>query len=125
MRNGAPGVRIEPLKPLPLMPDVPHARLHLESAHCERLAGDGWDAYVKPFRSIEDLANRRPGLVKPALTSRDIAGLEAIPAAPRRAFGRLAAAVERSFFGGRAADAAAFAATRADYEAFAFAESWR
>ncbi|MNP43826.1 hypothetical protein D3C76_1376700 [compost metagenome] len=22
---------------------------------CERLAGDGWDAYVKPFRSLEDL----------------------------------------------------------------------
>ncbi|BAN50397.1 acyl-CoA dehydrogenase family protein [Metapseudomonas resinovorans] len=55
VRNGDPGVRIETLKPLPLMPDVPHARLHLEAAHCERLAGDGWDAYVKPFRSIEDL----------------------------------------------------------------------
>lgn len=55
VRNGAPGVHIEQLKPLPLMPDVPHARLHLEGAHCERLAGDGWDAYVKPFRSIEDL----------------------------------------------------------------------
>ncbi|MDH4584707.1 acyl-CoA dehydrogenase [Pseudomonas sp. BN415] len=55
VRNGAPGVRVEQLKPLPLMPDIPHARLHLEAAHCERLAGDGWDAYVKPFRSIEDL----------------------------------------------------------------------
>ncbi len=55
VRNGAPGVQVEQLKPLPLMPDVPHARLHLEGAHCERLAGDGWDAYVKPFRSIEDL----------------------------------------------------------------------
>ncbi|WP_044873641.1 acyl-CoA dehydrogenase family protein [Pseudomonas sp. LFM046] len=55
VRNGDPGVRVENLKPLPLMPDVPHARLHLEGAHCERLAGDGWDAYVKPFRSIEDL----------------------------------------------------------------------
>lgn len=55
VRNGDPGVRIETLKPLPLMPDIPHARLHLDGAHCERLAGDGWDAYVKPFRSIEDL----------------------------------------------------------------------
>src|SRR5262245_9226843 len=55
VRNGDPAVRIENLKPLPLMPDVPHARLHLQGAHCERLAGDGWDAYVKPFRSIEDL----------------------------------------------------------------------
>lgn len=53
--RGAPGVRIEALPSLPLMPDIGHARLHLEQAHCELLAGDGWDAYVKPFRSIEDL----------------------------------------------------------------------
>ncbi|MBB1521277.1 acyl-CoA dehydrogenase middle domain-containing protein [Aquipseudomonas guryensis] len=55
VRNGAPGVCIETLPALPLMPDVSHGRLHLEHAHCERLPGDGWDAYVKPFRSIEDL----------------------------------------------------------------------
>lgn len=54
VRNGDPGVRIEPLPSLPLMPDIGHARLHLQDAHCERLAGDGWDDYVKPFRSIED-----------------------------------------------------------------------
>jgi hypothetical protein len=53
--RGAPGVRIEPLPSLSLMPDIGHARLLLEQAHCELLAGDGWDAYVKPFRSIEDL----------------------------------------------------------------------
>ncbi|NQD96396.1 acyl-CoA dehydrogenase, partial [Pseudomonas sp. CrR25] len=53
--NGAPGVRIEPLPALPMMPDIGHARLHLDGAHCERLAGDGWADYVKPFRSIEDL----------------------------------------------------------------------
>ncbi|MHA6193275.1 acyl-CoA dehydrogenase middle domain-containing protein [Pseudomonas wadenswilerensis] len=52
---GEPGVRLEPLPALPLMPEVGHARLHLEQALCERLAGDGWDAYVKPFRSLEDL----------------------------------------------------------------------
>lgn len=54
-RNGAPGVRVEPLPALPLMPDIGHARLHLDHALCELLPGDGWDAYVKPFRSIEDL----------------------------------------------------------------------
>ncbi|MNJ09813.1 hypothetical protein D3C77_39640 [compost metagenome] len=52
---GEPGVRLEPLPALPLMPEVGHARLHLDQALCERLAGDGWDAYVKPFRSLEDL----------------------------------------------------------------------
>ncbi|WP_068829445.1 acyl-CoA dehydrogenase family protein [Pseudomonas sp. BMS12] len=55
VRNGDPGVRIETLPALPLMPDISHGRLHLQQAHCERLPGDGWDAYAKPFRSIEDL----------------------------------------------------------------------
>lgn len=55
VRQGAPGVRIEALPALTLMPDIGHARLHLEQAQCERLAGDGWSDYVKPFRSIEDL----------------------------------------------------------------------
>lgn len=55
VRRGAPGVRIEPLPALPLMPDIGHARLHLQQVQSERLAGDGWDGYVKPFRSIEDL----------------------------------------------------------------------
>lgn len=52
---GDPGVSVEKLPPLPLMPDISHGRLHLEHAFCERLAGDGWDAYVKPFRSLEDI----------------------------------------------------------------------
>lgn len=52
---GEPGVTLEALPTLPLMPEVGHARLDLQQAACERLAGDGWDAYVKPFRSLEDL----------------------------------------------------------------------
>ncbi|WP_271195234.1 acyl-CoA dehydrogenase [Pseudomonas turukhanskensis] len=53
--NGAPGVRVDVLPPLSLMPDVSHGRLYLEAAQCERLPGDGWDAYAKPFRTLEDL----------------------------------------------------------------------
>ncbi|MFK3682426.1 acyl-CoA dehydrogenase [Pseudomonas sp. NPDC088890] len=52
---GEPGVTLEALPTLPLMPEVGHARLTLQHAACELLAGDGWDAYVKPFRSLEDL----------------------------------------------------------------------
>lgn len=52
---GEAGVRLDALPALPLIPDVSHARLHLENAACDLLAGDGWDAYVKPFRSLEDL----------------------------------------------------------------------
>lgn len=77
------------------------------------------------FRSIDDLSGRRPGAVRPALTSRDIAGLEVLPAQPRAAFARLAQAVERSFFGGQPVGAEAFGAARRDYEAFAFDEAWR
>lgn len=53
--TGATGVKVESLPALPFMPDVSHARLQLEHAACERLAGDGWDDYVKPFRTLEDL----------------------------------------------------------------------
>jgi hypothetical protein len=50
-----PGVRVEKLPSIPLMPEISHGRLFLENALCELLAGDGWDAYVKPFRTLEDV----------------------------------------------------------------------
>lgn len=49
------GARLEELPALPMLVDIPHARLHLTNAVAEVLPGDGWDDYVKPFRSIEDL----------------------------------------------------------------------
>jgi alkylation response protein AidB-like acyl-CoA dehydrogenase len=52
---GEPGVTVEKLPALPLMPDISHGRLQLDNALCELLAGDGWDAYVKPFRTLEDV----------------------------------------------------------------------
>ena len=52
---GEPGVRLEQLPAIPLMPDISHCRLFLQNAQCELLAGDGWDAYVKPFRTLEDI----------------------------------------------------------------------
>ena len=107
-------------------PDPEKARVLLE--HADALAAEGRFAEairVLLFRSIEDLAGRRPGLVTPGLTSRDIAALDAVPEAPRGAFARLAQAVERTFFAGRLAGAEDFARARGDYEAFAFAEGWR
>ena len=49
------GVSLEPGDPISLLPDIPHARLRLEYAAGERLAGDGWADYVKPFRTLEDI----------------------------------------------------------------------
>lgn len=50
-----PGVRLEKLPAIALMPDISRGRLFLDNAQCELLAGDGWDAYVKPFRTLEDI----------------------------------------------------------------------
>ncbi|WP_024618439.1 acyl-CoA dehydrogenase family protein [Pseudomonas kilonensis] len=52
---GEPGVTLEKLPAIALMPDISHGRVLLDGALCELLAGDGWDAYVKPFRTLEDL----------------------------------------------------------------------
>lgn len=52
------GVALEELPPTPFMPEVTHARVTLASVEvrgAERLPGDGYLAYVKPFRTIEDL----------------------------------------------------------------------
>jgi hypothetical protein len=77
------------------------------------------------FRSIEDIDARRPDLVRPALTSRDIAALPAIPDRPRSAFAGIAMMVERSLFAARPLGEGDWRACRAAYEDFAFAEGWR
>ncbi|MBA4726076.1 MAG: acyl-CoA dehydrogenase [Pseudomonas sp.] len=51
----AAGVVLKPGPSLPIVPDIPHARLQLDGAPATRLAGDGWSDYVKPFRTHEDL----------------------------------------------------------------------
>jgi len=76
-------------------------------------------------RSIEDIDSRRPELVRPALTSRDIAALPAIPERPRSAFAGIAMMVERSLFAGRPLGEGDWRDCRAAYEDFAFAEGWR
>ncbi len=71
------------------------------------------------FRSIDDIAGWRGDLVRPALTSRDIARADALPPAARGVFAGIVAAVERSLFGGARLDAADWHRARADYAGFA------
>jgi hypothetical protein len=107
-------------------PTAEQARVLLEDA--DRMAAEGRfaeAAHLLLFRSIDDIRRARPDLVRPALTSRDIAALEALPEAARPAFARIAEIVERSFFGGRPVAASEFDACRRDYEAFALAGAWR
>jgi hypothetical protein len=81
-------------------------------------------AHLILARSIDDFAGRRPGVVRPAQTSRDLARAEAMPADARRAFSLIAEVVERSLFGGRDVDADRFAECRRAYHDFALAERW-
>jgi hypothetical protein len=106
-------------------PEPERARALLEEADRLAAAGRFGEAiHILLFRSIDDLTGRRPGLIRPALTSRDIAGLDQMPAPARGAFARIAERVERNVFGGRPVGAEDFAHARGDYEAFAFSEGW-
>lgn len=109
----------------PWRPTEAQARALLEDV--DRLAAEGrWAeaAHLLLHRSIQDIQGLRPHLVRPALTSRDIARLPALPDAARTAFTGIAQVVERSRFGGAPVDADDFAQCRRAYEAFAFPEVW-
>lgn len=101
-------------------PAAARARTLLEDA--DRLAAAGrYGEAVRLIllRSIEDIDERWPRQVRPALTSRDIAALAILPDAARRTFFGIAQVVEHSLFGGRPVDADQFAACRDAYQAFA------
>lgn len=106
-------------------PDAAAARDLLAAA--DALAAQGRfaeAAHLILLRSVEDIEAHRPRLVRPALTTREIASLAALPAAARPAFGKIARLVERSLFGGAPVGAADFAECRRDYEAFALPNGW-
>lgn len=106
-------------------PEAGPARQWLNEA--DRLAGAGrYSEAVHHLllRSVEDIGQRRPRLLRPALTSRDLARAEAIPPAPRRLFADLAAVVERSLFGGAPVGADEWGRCREAYADFARARSW-
>jgi hypothetical protein len=81
-------------------------------------------AHLLLHRSIDDIDLRRPQLVRPALTSRDLAAVPTLPPGPRSAFSAIVMMVERSLFGGRALAEPDWRQCRAAYEAFAFAPEW-
>jgi acyl-CoA dehydrogenase len=60
VRVGAqrPGVRRLPQPALPFVPEVLHAQVVLEAVpvtDADLLPGDGWERWVKPFRTVEDV----------------------------------------------------------------------
>jgi hypothetical protein len=101
-------------------PTEARARTLLEEA--DRLAAEGRygeAAHLILYRSIEDIDGHWPNLVRPALTSRDIADHRGLPERARQTFGDIARVVERNIFGGADLAADDFAFCRRAYEAFA------
>jgi acyl-CoA dehydrogenase len=54
----APGVTVHPMPDTPFTPEIPHAQVSFEGvavAASALLPGDGYDRYLKPFRTVEDV----------------------------------------------------------------------
>lgn len=105
---------------LNLRPTAEQARVLLADA--DALAEKGLfaeAAHLLLLRGVQDIREKRPGLVQPSLTSRDITALAELPDLARGAFGAIAAVVERSFFGGRPVTGDDWRTCRGAYEAFA------
>jgi len=97
------------------------ARARALLAEADRLAEAGRfgeAARVLLFRTLDDLEERRPGLIGPAQTAREIARLPALPVAVREPLAGVAAAVERFLFAGRPLARADYDSARADYGRF-------
>lgn len=55
---GTEGVQVQTMPPTSFVPEIPHAELRFDQVRVPAdalLPGDGYTAYVKPFRTIEDL----------------------------------------------------------------------
>jgi hypothetical protein len=107
-------------------PDAAPAREWL--AEADALAARGLYAEAVRhllFRSVEDIKAKRPTLVRPSLTSRELAGASGIPSVARMLFARIAAQVERSLFGGRSLNADDWQTARAAYADFALPGQWK
>ena len=107
-------------------PDAAPAREWLREA--DAMAAEGRYAEAARhllFRSIDDIARRRPRLVRPALTSRELSASDAIPTSARTLFTDIARLVERSLFGGRPVGLDDWTSARAAYADFALSATWR
>lgn len=108
------------------VPDAAPVRRWLAEADELAAAGRYAEAvHLLLFRSVEDIRRRRPQVVRPALTSRELARADGVPGSARALFARIAGGVEASLFGGRPVDAAGWAEARAAYTDFALPGAWK
>lgn len=121
-RRNRTGVAID--EDAPFWDDAPARRLLQEA---DSLATQGRyeeAAHLLLLRSFEDIQHRRPYLLKPASTARDMARSEGLPTAARETFGTIAHHVEASLFGGARLDEGRWALCRAAYATFIHPKGW-
>ena len=101
------------------------ARARLADADALAAAGRFAEAvHLLLYRSVDDIRDRRPGLVRPAMTSRELAGAQDLPTVARHAFSEIARAVEISLFGGRSIDERAWLDCRGAYAKLTVPKNW-
>jgi hypothetical protein len=108
------------------VPDAAPARALL--AEADALAARGHyaeAAHLLLLRSVEDIEKRKPDILKPSSTSREISVAPGLPEKAQTTFAFIARQVEASLFGGRAIDSAGWDQCREAYGRFALAGEWR
>lgn len=108
-----------------LKPAEDHARALLEDADALAAAGRFAEAvHLLLFRSIDEIQNKRSGVIGRSLTSREIGALGILPDPVRETLSPIIQIVERSFFGGQEVGEAGWKEARTSYETFAFGAAW-
>jgi hypothetical protein len=107
-------------------PDMAGARNLLREADALAEAGKFDEAvHLLLERSLQDIAKKRPGTLKPAQTARAIARLEALPVPAQQALSTIVALVERSLWAAQPIGHSEWQQARTAYEQFAFGDHWR
>ena len=107
-------------------PEQSSARRLLEEADALAASGQFDEAaHLLLFRSIEDIEKRRPDLLRPSNTSREIERFDSLPEQARNMFAVIAGHVERGIFAATPIGEEGWTASRNAYGEFALAESWR
>ncbi|WP_339688612.1 hypothetical protein [uncultured Parasphingorhabdus sp.] len=97
-------------------------------AQAEALAAEGqFDQAVRLLlhHSIADIEQRRPDLLRPSNTSREIERFDSLPETARSMFAVIVGQVERGIFAALPIDESGWQVSRDAYAGFALKESWR
>lgn len=107
-------------------PDAAVARRLLAEAEALAAKGEYDEAtHLLLHHVIEDIEKRRPDLLFPSHTAREIGNIDSLPHTARAMFTVIAGHVERAIFAAAPIDQDAWLASRDAYRTFSLADSWR